>query len=206
MLYKKIYLKVPWFLFVGIGFCFSLESRGAEKIHALFLNARFEIQGATEDTLWVLQNDTSFFNKISEFVTRPCSKPEFVVWYELKAPKDGAYYLIYNAEKKLIQEGKYTSEYTYDDYISTQGGFYNLKRYYYKKNGNVTSMHYMEDGRNIKTEYVDRKKRVTKIRYIDKKSEETTKIEIYRRGQLKKTHMYTGFNNYYTLKPIKGGD
>ncbi|WP_262692944.1 hypothetical protein [Epilithonimonas vandammei] len=34
---------------------------------------------------------------------------------------------------------------------------------------------------------------------MDKKSETTTKVEIYENGEVKKTRVYTSFDNYYTV-------
>ncbi|NQZ36553.1 MAG: hypothetical protein HRT58_12850 [Crocinitomicaceae bacterium] len=45
----------------------------------------------------------------------------------------------------------------------------------------------MDDDRHHKTAFVDRKGRLIKIQYYDKKSSNDDKIEIYRKGQLKKT-------------------
>lgn len=58
----------------------------------------------------------------------------------------------------------------------------------------------MEDGRNHKTEHFDSKKRLKKIRYFKKESSETEKIEIYKKGQLKETRIYTSFSTYHTMK------
>ncbi|MDR7210980.1 hypothetical protein [Flavobacterium piscis] len=152
------------------------------------------------DTLWVSQNDTAFFRKIETMIHRPCSKPKAAVLYELINPKDGVYYLIYNDKKQLITEGMYTAKYTYEGITYERGNFYNSKNYNYKKNGVLETTHYQEDGRNSKTEHFDSKKQLTKIRYIDKKSATTTKIEIYKKGQLKETQMYTSLSTYYTVK------
>lgn len=152
------------------------------------------------DTLWVSQNDSTVFKR-EEVLTRGHHQtPEFVTKYELKDPKDGVYYLIHNNFGQLITEGRYDTEYTYEGNTTKQGNFYNSKTYYYRKNGKLSTIHYMEDGRNLKTEHYDSKKRLTKIRYIDKKSESTTKIEIYDDGILDETRVYTSFDNYYTVK------
>lgn len=155
------------------------------------------------DTLWVAQNDTSVFRQIETIIHRPCSHPEFVVQYELITPKEGAYYLIYNDKKQLIKEGVYTTKYTYEGQTYEQGNFYNSKNYYYKKNGVLETIHYQKDGRNRKTEYFDSKKQLAKIRHIDKKTGSTTKIESYKKGQLKQIRIYTNFNKYYTIKANK---
>ena len=34
---------------------------------------------------------------------------------------------------------------------------------------------------------------------MDKKSETTTKVEMYENGEVKKTRVYTSFDNYYTI-------
>lgn len=131
-------------------------------------------------------------------ISRPCSNPELNVRYELLKPRNEAYYFIYNDNKQLIEEGKYTNEYTYEGQTYNTGDFYNLKRYFYRNNGNLKSIHYMEDGRNNKIELFDNKKRVTEITYFDKKSSDKTKIEIYNDGVLEETHIYTSFDKYYT--------
>ncbi|AZA77582.1 hypothetical protein EG347_08675 [Chryseobacterium sp. G0186] len=152
------------------------------------------------DTLWVSQNDSTVFKKEEVLIQRPDSNPELSVRYELIKPKDNAYYFIYDDKKQLIKEGKYTSQYTYEGIIYKQGDFYNSKNYTYKKNGNLETIHYQEDGRNLKTEYFDSEKRLTKIRYLNKKSSDTEKIEIYKNGKLKETRIYKGFNSYDTVK------
>lgn len=152
------------------------------------------------DTLWVSQNDSTVFKKEEIPMRRPESNPELYISYKLIKPKDNAYYFIYNDKKQLIKEGKYTSQYTYEEIVYKQGDFYNSKNYGYKRNGNLETIHYQEDGRNLKTEYFDREKRLTKIRYLNKKSSDTEKIEIYKNGKLKETRIYKGFNTYDTVK------
>lgn len=153
------------------------------------------------DTLRVFQNDPSVFKKTEDIITRPCSNPEpTTIRYELINPQDNAYYLIYNDKKQLVLEGVYTAQYTYEGILYNKGDFYNSKTYSYTKNGNLDTVHYMEDGRNLKTEYFDTKIQLTKIRYLNKKSGELSRIELYKNGQLKETRTYVSFNKYTTVK------
>ncbi len=152
------------------------------------------------DTLWVSQNDTVVFRAEEYVQHRPCSKAQLAMRYELRNPKDGAYYFIYNDKKQLIQEGKYTASYVYEGKTIEQGNFYNSKMYFYKKNGNLNSIHYQEDGRNLKTELFNRKRMVTEIIYFNKKSGDKEKVEIYKNGKRKETRIYTAFNVYHTIK------
>jgi hypothetical protein len=152
------------------------------------------------DTLRVSQNDITVFKQVENIVHRPCSNPELTIRYELINPKDGAYYYIYDTKGKLVLEGKYTKEYLYEGIIYKQGNFYNSKKYSYQNSGKLNTIHYQEDGRNLKTEVFDNKKKLKKVLYFDKKSSNKTKVEIYTNGQLHKTHIYTSFNNYYTVK------
>lgn len=193
---KKV-CSIPFFLLLATSsFCFPIENRNAVKRKAFISNIEQIFIESISDTLWVSQNDTAVFKQVVGFVHHPCSKPKLVTYYELIQPKDSTYYFIYNSNKELILEGQYIVE----SELNKSGNFYNSKRYYYKKNGTLNSIHYQKDGRNFKTEYFDRKKRFTKIRYIDKKSEETTKIEIYKKGLLKETRIYKSFSTYCTVK------
>lgn len=162
---------------------------------------KYKTKNTESDTLWVLQNDTVYFKYEELINTRPCSYPELVEFYTLIAPIDGAYYYIYNSEEQLIEEGKYTKEYTYEGATSEEGGFFNVKSYYYKSNGRLSAIHYMEDGRNGKTETYNRKGQLSEILYFEKKSSDRSKVEYYNsKGQLEKTKVYTGFSEYYTVK------
>lgn len=156
-----------------------------------------------KDTLRVSQDDQSVFRYEKALITRPCSKPQFQDRYELIHPQIDTYYFIYNPKKELIFEGKYTAKGHDEKPLYKKVNFYNSKRYYYKKNGQLEMIHYQEDGRNSKTEYFDGKKRLVKIRYIDKKSEETSKIEIYKNNRLAETRTYTSFSQYTTVKTDK---
>ena len=160
----------------------------------------YKIKAAETDTLWVSQNDTAVFKQSENIITRPCSNPEISIDYELTDPKDEAYYYIYDKNGKLVMEGKYTDEYTYNGVSNKQGNFYNSKSYYYKKNGKLQTIHYQEDGRNLKTEIFDNEKRLKEVIYFDKKSSDKTKIEIYNKGKLKESRIYASFDNYYTVK------
>lgn len=152
------------------------------------------------DTLRIFQDDPAVFKKEQIMVKYPDRYPKPAVRYELMNPKDGAYYLMYNDKKQLMKEGKYTSTYKYAGITYEQGGFYNPKTYFYKKNGNLETIHYQEDGRNFKTEFFDRNKQLVKIKYFNKKTSDTEKIEIYKNGKLKETRIYTAFNAYHTIK------
>ncbi|MFC6267836.1 hypothetical protein [Frigoriflavimonas asaccharolytica] len=152
------------------------------------------------DTISVSQADPLVFEKITLLAHRPCQKPRLETNYYLKNPKNGAYYIIYNEEKQLTLEGTYVFNETNKGLGKDAGSFYDSKSYHYKKNGNIDFIHYQKEGRNSRTEYFDGKKRLKKIRYIDKKSGDTDKIEIYQKGKLKETRIYTAFSTYHTVK------
>lgn len=153
------------------------------------------------DTLWVSQNDTVVF-KSEEMIQRyPDRKARLAVRYELRNPKDGIYYFIYNDKQQLVQEGKYTAKYIYEG-ITYAGNFYNTKRYFYKKNGSLNTVHYQEDGRNLKLEQFAKDGQLTKITYFNKKTGEKEMIEIYKNKKLKECRIYTGFNTYRTVKSL----
>lgn len=192
-----------FFIFMITCSNFTKGNDGIENNNIIISKIHYKSNTYDIDTLRVFQNDTSVFKREKGLITRPCSNPESEVRYELIDPKDGEYYLIYNSKEQLVMEGKYTSEYTYEGKTYNQGNFYNSKRYSYKKNGNLETRHYMEDGRNLKTEYYNSKRLLTEIRYLDKKTEGMTKIEIYKNGQLNKTRIYTSFNKYTTVKVNK---
>ena len=173
-------------------------------IIAIFIFGCEIIFSQNVDTLRVSQNDTIFFIKIGYISHRPCSKAKIVTSYRLRNPKNSVYYYIYNDKKQLVKEGKYTSQYIYED-VKYDGGFYNLKYYNYRKNGSLSSIHYQKDGRNAKTEYYSRKNKLKRIRYIDKKTDTPTKTEYYKNNKLKETRVFTNFyaNKYYTIKEKK---
>ncbi|MBE8723682.1 hypothetical protein [Flavobacterium hungaricum] len=188
-------------LIVSILSCnFSRKENNADKQKKIVSKIRLKTNKSEIDTLWVSQNDTSVFRKEEFMAARPCSKPELQTRYELISPKDNAYYFIYDDQGKLFMEGKYTSSYTYEGITTNNGNFYNTKNYSYNDDGVLTTIHYMEDGRNLKTESYDKKKKLEKIRFIDKKTGETTKIEFYDDGLLEKTRYYTSFDQYTTVK------
>lgn len=179
---------------------FAMSCHSKEPQNIIISKIHYKPNSKTIDTLWISQNDSTVFKR-EEVLTRNYHQtPKFETRYELKDPKNGVYYFIHNNIGPLVMEGRYDSEFTYEGHINKHGNFYNSKTYSYKKNGDLETIHYMEDGRNLKTEHYDRKKRLSKIRYIDKKSESTTKIEIYDHGILDKTRVYTSFDNYYTVK------
>ncbi len=155
------------------------------------------------DTLWVSQNDTLVFKAEEGMQGNPGQKPKLVTRYELKNPKDGAYYFIYNDAQQLIQEGKYTVQYVYDGKTIEEGNFYNSKRYHYKDNGKLSAIYYQVDGRNFKTELYNGKKELKEIIYFNKKSGDKEKVEIYKNGKLKETRIYTAFDVYHTIKADK---
>lgn len=180
---------------------FMKGNDGDKKENVSISKINYKINYLTErDTLRVFQNDPSVFKRTEDIITRPCSNPEPTIRYELINPQDNAYYLIYNDKKQLVLEGVYTPQYTYEGILYKNGDFYNSKTYSYTKNGDLDTVHYMEDGRNLKTEYFDTKIQLTKIRYLDKKSGELSRIELYKNGHLKETRTYVSFNKYTTVK------
>ncbi|AZA90579.1 Uncharacterised protein [Chryseobacterium nakagawai] len=152
------------------------------------------------DTLWVSQNDSTVFRQEEVMIKHPDSYPKLTVRYNLINPKNNAYYFIYNDKQQLIEEGKYTAQYMYEGITYNDGNFYNLKSYSYKKNGKLRTKHYQEDGRNFKTEFFNNDGQLTEIKYFNKKSSDIEKVEIYKKGELKETRIYKGFNNYDTVK------
>lgn len=152
------------------------------------------------DTLRVSQHDTTIFRSVENIVARPCSKPELVESYELIAPKDGVYYLIYNDKQQLVLEGKFSASFIYEGVTYKEGNFYNSKRYTYRKNGDLKAIYIQEDGRNKTAEFYDSKKQLTSIRYFNKESGDTEKIELYKKGELKETRIYSSFSTYRTIK------
>ncbi len=176
------------------------QFRNSENKNSITSKIKYKKIKTGTDTLWVSQNDTTVFKKEELIITRPCSKPELSIRYNLITPINKAYYFIYNEKQQLIKEGKYTYEYTYRGATKKSGNFYTSKDYYYKRNECLDAIHYTVDGRHHKTEHFDRKKRLSRIRYFDKKSSDTEKIEIYKKGKLKETRIYTSFSKYYTIK------
>ncbi|UNY99843.1 hypothetical protein MQE36_05720 [Zhouia spongiae] len=191
------------FIFLILSFINSSCRTGGENSqnkNTFISKVKYKSNSSEIDTLWVSQNDTTAFKREDVIITRPCSNPESAVRYDLINPVDSAYYFIYNDKQQLILEGRYSYVYTYPDAATKTGNFYNSKNYYYRKNGNLDLIHYMKDGRNYKSEHFDRKRRLTKIRYFDLKSSDIKKIEIYKKGLLKETRIYTSFDRYYTVK------
>jgi len=193
---KIIYLNLLFF-FVIIS-CNGTEKKYQQAV--VVQKIKYKKNTTNNDTLWVSQNDTTYFRKEKVIRSRPCSYAKLETQYELIKPLNNAYYFIYNDKKQLIFEGKYSSEYTDEGQTNKNGYFYNSKTYQYKSNGNLESIHYMVNGRSSKTELFDRKKRVSEITYYDKKTSDKAKVEIYDEGKLDETHIYTSFNNYYTVK------
>ncbi|MBE0392215.1 hypothetical protein [Flavobacterium sp. PL002] len=174
-------------LFSASHSCFSQEKVAAGTEQHSISKVKYKKHTLEIDTLWVSQNDTTVFKQEEIFIHRPCSKPQLVKQYQLLNPIEGAYYFIYNDEKQLIKAGKYTIEQRYEGQQNKQGNFYDSKNYNYKNNGKLAFIHYQEDGRNLKTEYFDSKKRLKSIRYLNKKSGEISKIENYKKGLLQET-------------------
>lgn len=154
------------------------------------------------DTLWVSQNDTAVFKAEETIQRRHHRDAVLMMQYELRNPRDGAYYFIYNEDQQLIQEGVYTASYTYEGSINKQGNFYNVKNYRYNDNGSLKAIHYQEDGRNLKIEFYDQNRQLTQITWFNKKSSDKEKVEFYRNGKLKETRIYTAFDTYHTLPSI----
>ncbi|MEL1255379.1 hypothetical protein AAEO57_16430 [Flavobacterium sp. DGU38] len=197
---------IPFILllfFSAISCNFTTKKHSSEKENSIISKIKHKTNTSETDTLWVSQNDTAVFKRKEEMITRPCSYPELQTFYELINPINEAYYFIYNNKQQLVTEGKYTNEYIYEGQTYKRGDFYNVKSYSYKSNGNLKSIHYMEDGRNHKTELFDRKKRLTEIIFYDRKTGDRTKVEIYDKGVLEETHIYTRFDDYYTVKANK---
>lgn len=151
------------------------------------------------DTLWVSQNDSLTFRSEEGVQRNPGQKAKLVTRYELRTPIDGAYYFIYNDRHQLISEGKYTASYSYEGKTINKGNFYNVKYYWYDEAGPLKAMHYQVDGRSVKTELVNKKGLITEIIYFNKKTGDKEKVEIYNKGKLKETRIYTGFERYYTV-------
>lgn len=187
-------------IFCTISCNFTYEKNYAEKENTIISKIKYKKNKTEIDTLWVSQNDTTVFKKEEVMITRPCSSPKLTVQYKLIKPRNEVYYFIYDENKQLIMEGKHTNKYTYEGQTYKIGNFYNSKSYRYKTNGNLKSIHNMNDGRNDKIEFFDRKKRVTEITYFDKKTSDKEKVEIYNKGKLKETKIYTNFDSYYILK------
>ena len=187
------------FLVLMVIFLQSCDTKGTENENIIISKVHFKPNSKIIDTLWVSQNDSTVFAQKEVMTRNPERMPEPITVYELKEPKDGVYYYIYDREGKLFLEGRYDSKYTYDGITTNQGNFYNSKSYSYRNNGKLSSVHYMEDGRNLKTESYNRKEQLDEVRYIDKKSATTTKVEIYENGEVQKTRVYTSFDNYYTV-------
>ncbi|WP_163410813.1 hypothetical protein [Flavobacterium ajazii] len=196
----KIIPLILLLFFSAISCNFTTEKHSSEKENSIISKIKYKKNTSGTDTLWVSQNDISVFRQEEVMISRPCSNPELQMRYELINPRNEAYYFIYNNKKQLVTEGKYTNEYTYEGQTYKRGDFYNVKSYYYKSNGNLKSIHYMKDGRNHKTELFDNKKRLTEIMFYDQKTGDRTKVEIYDKGQLEETHIYTSFDDYYTVK------
>lgn len=189
---------VLFFNLLGCNFNSKIAVSEDKKVNDL--EVKYKKSQSVTDTLRVSQNDTTVFRKEEAILHRPCSNPEMVVKYKLIQPKLNAYYFIYNLQQQLVLEGKYTEEYTYEGATEKLGNFYNSKNYTYKTNGKLQSVVYMVDGRHSKTELFDTKEKPKEIIYFDKKSAEKTKIELYKKGKLKETRIFTSFNNYYTVK------
>ncbi|MEJ5105748.1 hypothetical protein [Chryseobacterium sp. MYb328] len=196
-------LKILLFLWLPISIMLSCNcTKGKNDEHKNVIISKIHHKSGPKDTdtLWVSQNDSTVFRKEDVMIKYPESHPKLTVHYTLINPKNDAYYFIYNDKQQLIEEGKYTAQYTYEGISYNDGNFYNLKRYSYKKNGNLQTKHYQEDGRNLKTEFFNNDGQLTEIKYFNKKSSDIEKVEIYKKGKLKETRIYKSFNTYDTVK------
>ena len=124
---------------------FSNGQDSTENKNTIISKIHYKINSTEIDTLWVSQNDTTVFKMEEVMIRRPCSNPEFSIRYELINPKVNSYYFIYNEQQQLVLEGKYTKEYIYEGATEKLGNFYNSKSYFYKSNGKLKAIHYMEE-------------------------------------------------------------
>ncbi len=152
------------------------------------------------DTIWVSQNDTTVFLSEEVLQRRMHQSPQFVTQYKLRKPLDGTYYFIHNPQGQLILEGVYSARYIYEGKTLEEGNFYNSKTYYYKKNGNLNTIHYQADGRTTKIEHFDQNRQLTWITFFKKNSGDKEKVEVYKNGKLKETRIYTAFDVYHTIE------
>lgn len=160
----------------------------------------YKANAQTKDTLWVIETDTLYFERMEGFINRPCSNPEYYLNYELHHPIDQMYYYIYDEKLNLKQEGLYSNSNVYNGNVSEYGAFFDCIYYSYNKRGTLTVMSYMKKGRNFKIELVDGKERLKEITYYAEASGNREKVEHYKKGKLKETRYYTSFSNYYTIK------
>ncbi|QXP58555.1 hypothetical protein [Olleya sp. HaHaR_3_96] len=137
----------------------------------------------TKDTLIVFQNDPLVFEKLELMSHRPCSKPRLEIHYKLIKPKNNTYYFIYNDKNQLVKEGTYTAKYSHEG-IDYNGAFYDINYYFYRKNGNLKTVHTQKNGRNSTTEFYGRNNRLKMISYFDEKSGNLVKDVIYKKNKV----------------------
>ena len=143
-------------------------------------------EAITLDTIRISRLDTAFVMKLGGVTHRPCQKPRFVTYYKMKESVPDAYYIIVDEEDKIRRAGNFKEGISYDEIT-----------YYYNKSSRLTSVIYMEEGRHVRTEVLDRNRAPKIIRYYSKKSSNVIKEEFYTHGKLKKVRNYYGFANSY---------
>ena len=195
----KLFLINLFMTVVFLGCDFITQNETVPDGNAIIYKFKPKKNNTELDTLWVSQTDSTVFKKEEGRVRTPTQGLEIQIRYELIDPKINTYYFIYDEKQQLILAGKYTEAYTYEGATNKLGNFYNSKTYYYKINGKLKTINYTQNGRNFKTESYDSKRRLTEIKYRKPKSGDVEKVEFYKNGKLKKTRIYTSFDNYYTV-------
>ncbi len=177
----------------------SCDPKNPDHKEIIIYKVHYRPNSRIIDTLRVSQNDSKIFTKKEVLTRHPEKTPEPQTVYQLKEPLDGVFYYIHDSEGRLVMAGRYDAHYIYGSVRNDEGNFYNVRYYSYRKNGKLKTIHYMEDGRNLKTQTYDRKGQLDEVLYRDKKSGNTTKLEIYENGEVKKTRVYKSFDQYYTV-------
>jgi|GEM_PF-644970 len=196
---EKNFMKYYWAIILPALILLGCDTKTADQKDITISKVHYKPNSKIIDTLWVSQNDTAVFIKKEIMTRNPERRPEPQTVYELKSPKDGIFYYIHDPKGLLVMAGRYDAQYIYDGIMTDNGNFYNVRYYSYRDDGRIKSIHYMEDGRNLKTETYNRKGQLDEVLYLDKKSGNTSKVEIYDNGEVKKTRVYTSFYNYYTV-------
>lgn len=185
-------------ILITISLFFLLSCSGKEETGDIIISkVKYKGKSKIIDTLWVSQNDSLVFAREEGYTTRPCSDPEFTIWYNLKKPVENAYYYIYNPKGQLLQEGKYTYM---DINGKREGNFYQSKEYTYHKNDKISSIYISRPDEGYKLELYDRHGLLKEITYYEKGSNEKEKVEIYKDGKLKETHINFWFEKYDVVK------
>ncbi len=154
----------------------------------LFISDHLSAQDVINtDTIRISRLDTAFVMKMEGLTRAPCQKPRWVTYYRVKTSIPDAYYIIFDENNNIRREGNYVKGVAYDE-----------TTYYYSKLNRLLLMTFMEDGRHVRTEVLNRKGRPKKISYRDKKNGDVIKEEFYSNGKLKKVRNYYGFNSYRT--------